>query len=310
MKSAISVFFNIDRTYMAILSPHENSLSLDYVEATRKRIDLENIFDVNNDEGVIELREFINSVSNQINRVSVTIPAESVFVAQFPGKKGMDEDQLNKLVNLEIKQAYPQFNTDEFVSNVIPLEKRKNGMEMMLASIMQKDIVETCKEIFKDYLPITNIEVSQMNAHTAFIYNYPESLEKTVMILGVQDQFIDVSIIKNSMPAYYNLLSFSDIDKEKFGSIVEAEYKKVLNEVVDTIDGIYFFGTGLTKRVFLAGYNMANGLGVESGRLNAFRMVKPNVEERLKNYCKIMQHVFPPCVGAAIPAYHDRIRLL
>lgn len=310
MKSALSVFFNIDRTYMAIITPEDNSLSLDYVEATRNQIDLENIFDIDGDEGVAELRSFIDKIRHKINRVSITIPAESVFVAQFPGQKGMTEEQLNKLVNLEIKQAYPQYNTDEFVSNVIPLEKRTTGQEMMLASIMQKDIIDTCKEIFKDYLPITNIEISQLNAHTAFVYNYPESLDKNIMILGVQDQFIDVSIIKKSQPAYYNLISFSDSDKDKIGTFIEEEYKKLLKDVIDKIDGIYFFGTGLTKDIYFSAWEMASVLGVETGRLNAFRMVKANVDERTKNYCKIMQHVFPPCIGAVIPAYHERIRLL
>jgi len=310
MKSAISVFFNIDRTYLAILTPSENSLSLDYVDATRSHIDLENVFDVDGDKGIIELREFIEKVRHKINRVSVTIPAESVFVSQFPGQKGMTEEQLSKLVSLEIKQAFPQYNTDEFVSNIIPLEKRMNGQEMMLASIMQKDIIDTCKEIFKDYLPITNIEISQLNAHTAFLYNYPESLEKNIIILGVQDQFIDLSLLKNSKPAYYNLLSFSDSDKNKFGEIIENEYNKLLNDFINRIDGIYFFGAGLNKDLYFSGWEMASVLGLETGRLNAFRMVKANIEDRAKDYCKIMQHVFPPCVGAAIPSYHERIRLL
>ena len=169
MKSALSVFFNIDRTYIAILSPSEKGLSLDYLNATRNQIDLENVFDPDNDPGIQELREFMLSVQNKINRVSVTIPAESVFVSQFPGQKGMTNQQLNKLVNLVIKQAYPQYNTDEFVSNIIPMEKNIKGASMMLASIMQKDIINTCRDIFKDFLRVTNIEISPLNATTAFV---------------------------------------------------------------------------------------------------------------------------------------------
>ncbi len=308
MKSALSVFFNIDRTYMAILSPSKKGLTLDYVEATRNLIDLENVFDPENDPGIQELHKFMDSVQNKINRVTVTIPAESVFVSQFPGQKGMTKEQLNKLVNLEIKQAYPQYNTDEFVSNIIPMEKNIKGSSMMLASIMQKEIIDTCKDIFKDYLPVTNIEVSQLNAHTAFLYNYPESFEKNIMILGVQDQFIDLSIIKNSRPAYYNLLSFSN--KEKLGDIIKEQYTSLQEDIIEHIDGVYFFGTGLTKGLSKQALEMAESLGIESGRLNAFRMVESNVDDRQKDYCKIMQHVFPPCIGAVIPAYHERIRLM
>lgn len=308
MKSALSVFFNIDRTYIAILSPTDKGLSLDYIDATREQIDLENIYDAEQDAGVQELHSFIQKIQHKINRVTVTIPAESVFVSQFPGQIGMSTEQLNKLVNLEIKQAYPQYNTDEFVSNIIPMEKNKKGASMMLASIMQKDIIETCKQIFKDYLPVTNIEISQLNAHTAFLYNYPESFNKNIMILGVQDQFIDLSVISNSKPIYYNLLSFPN--KDKFNEIVKDEYNKLKEEVIDRIDGIYFFGTGLTKPIYANTLALSEDLNVEIKRLNAFRMVESKLEERQNNYCKIMQHVFPPCIGAAIPAYHERIRLL
>ena len=308
MKSALSVFFNIDRTYIAILSPSEKGLSLDYVNAARNQIDLENVFDPDNDPGIQELREFMLSVQNKINRVSVTIPAESVFVSQFPGQKGMTNQQLNKLVNLEIKQAYPQYNTDEFVSNIIPMEKNIKGASMMLASIMQKDIINTCRDIFKDFLPVTNIEISQLNAHTAFLYNYPESFEKNIMILGVQDQFIDLSIIKNSRPAYYNLLSFSN--KNILGDIIKEQYVNLQENIIERIDGVYYFGTGLTKDLSLQAKELSDSLGIESGRLNAFRMVESQLDERQRDYCKVMQHVFPPCIGAVIPAYHESIRLL
>lgn len=308
MKSALSVFFNIDRTYMLIFSPTSKGLSLDYVEATRNQIDLENVFDIESNPGIKELQDFMTKVQNKINRVSVTIPAESVFVSQFPGQIGMSKEQLNKLVNLEIKQAYPQYNTDEFISNIIPMEKTKKGSSMMLASIMQKEIIATCKDIFKDYLPVTNIEISQLNAHTSFLYNYPESFNKNIMILGVQDQFIDLSIIKSSKPAYYNLLSFAN--KENLGKIIEEEFNKLKTEVLDNIEGIYFFGSGLTKELYDVAYETGISLGIETGRLNAFRMVETNLDERQRNYCKIMQHVFPPCLGAVIPAYHERIRLI
>ena len=282
MKSALSVFFNIDRTYIAILSPSEKGLSLDYVNATRNQIDLENVFDPDNDPGIQELREFMLSVQNKINRVSVTIPAESVFVSQFPGQKGMTNEQLNKLVNLEIKQAYPQYNTDEFVSNIIPMEKNIKGASMMLASIMQKDIIDTCKDIFKDYLPVTNIEVSQLNAHTAFLYNYPESIEKNIMILGVQDQFIDLSIVKNTRPAYYNLLSFAN--KNKFSEIIKEQYVNLQKDIIENIDGIYYFGTGLTKDLSIKAKELADSLGIESGRINAFRMVESQLDERQRRH--------------------------
>lgn len=307
MRSGLSIFFNIDRVYLAILSESKKGLNLEYVEATRNRVDLENPDDPKCIEGINEIISFIDKVKHQIDHLNVTIPAESVFVTQFPGEKGITEDQLKKLVNLEIKQAYPQFNTNEFVSNIYPLEPDKNNRFMMLASIMQRDILETISKVFKDYLPISNVEISQINAHTAFLYNYPESLNKNIIILGIQDQFIDLSLIKNSKPAYYNLLSFSN--KDKLADMVQDNYQLLLNEVTDKVDGIYFFGTGLTKDLFFQATEKASYLGLETNRLNAFRMMSTSLNQRQKDYCSIVQHIFPPAIGALIPDYHQRIRI-
>ena len=59
-------------------------------------------------------------------------------------------DELKQLVDLEIRQAFPQFNPEEFVTTVTPMEKNKDGIHMMMATIVQMDILETIKEIFQN----------------------------------------------------------------------------------------------------------------------------------------------------------------
>jgi Tfp pilus assembly PilM family ATPase len=307
MKSGLSIYFNIDRVYLLILSQNEKGLKLEYVDSTRHQVDLEYPEDPDSQKGIEEIYQFIEKVKDRIDHITITIPAESVFVTQFPGKVGMSEEQLSKLVDLEIKQAFPQFNAEEFVSNIYPLEVDKKEKSMMLASIMQREIISTLNNIFDKYLPVSNIEISQINAHTAFLYNYPEAMDKTTIIMGVQDQFIDVSLIKNNKPAYYNLLSFSN--KEKFAELIEEAYNTIKKDITDQIDGIYFFGTGLTKQLYFSAWEMASLLELETNRLNAFRMLTTDLDQRQKDYCSRLQHVFPPCIGAAIPEYHKRIRL-
>lgn len=306
-RSGLSIYFNIDRVYLVILSKNDKGLNLDFVDATRNKVDLENPDDPEAQEGIKEIRDFIEKVRDKIDHISITIPAESVFVTQFPGKVGMSDQELGKLVDLEVKQAFPQFNADEFVSNLYPLEVDKQDRSMMLASIMQRDILNSLKQIFENYLPISNIEISQINAHTAFSYNYPDSMEKNIMIMGVQEQFIDLSLVKNTKPAYYNLLSFSN--KEQLGEMIEESYNLLKEEIVEKIDGIYFFGTGLTKELYFQAWEMAAFLDMETNRLNAFRMITTQLDQRVKDYCSRLQHVFPPAIGAAIPDYHKRIRL-
>lgn len=307
MKATLSVFFGVDRTYATVMTPTAKGLTLDFVDATRNPIDLENEDDEISQAGLMELNEFIDKVEKDVEKVSVTIPAEISFVTQFPGQKDMPKEELNQLVDLEIKQAFPQFNPEEFVTTVTPMEPTKDGTNMMMASIVQRDILDSIANIFQNKLAIQNIEISQLNTHSSFLYNNPEAANKTIMILGVQEQFIDVSIIKNSKPAYYNLLSLSNPDS--LGELFEEEFNKVLQTTVDQVDGAYFFGVGLTKDLYFKAWETSMAIGLETGRMNCFRMVESSLDKRVKDYCSRTMHILPPCVGGHIPPYHERIRL-
>jgi len=308
MKHIFSVFFNIDRTYATLMEVKEKGLELKFIDSTRTQIDLENISSSESVEGIRELHQMIEQNKDSIESINVAIPAEIVFVTQFPGASGMSNDELNQLVNLEIKQAFPQFNSDEFSSNIIPMEPAKDGSSMMMAAIIQREILDAIKEIFINHLPVQNIEVSQLGAHTSFLYNYPENAEKTNIVFGIQEQFIDVSVIKNAKPAYYNLLSISSPDK--IGELFEEEYNKIIANFADQVDGAYFFGMGLTKEIYFQVWETAMAIGImETGRLNAFRMVETTLDQRRRDYCSRMMHVLPPCVGSTIPAYHQTIPL-
>lgn len=308
MKRTLSIFFNIDRTYVTITEPNEKGLELLYLNSTNNNIDLENIDDDYAQRGVKELEVLLSSFDVEIDKISITIPAESVMVSQFPGRQGMEESELRKLISLEIRNAFPTFNPDDFTSNIVPLERRLDGQSLMLAVIIPKQIILSCIDILKAYdLPIENIEISQLSAHSAFLYNYPEMINNNVIIIGVQDQFMDVSIISNGKPIYYDLVSLSD--KNDIGAVFEAEYEKLITTAVDHIDHAYFFGTGLTRDMYIAVWETSMLLGINVGRLNAFRMMTTNLNARDREYCSRTMHIFPPCIGASFPSYHERIKL-
>ncbi len=308
MKRTLSIFFNIDRTYVTITEPDEKGLKLIYLNSTENNIDLENIEDDFAQEGIQELVSLLSTIEMGIDKISVTIPAESVMVSQFPGKHGMEESELRKLISLEIKNAFPTFNPDDFTSNIVPLAKRLDGQSLMLAVIIPKQIIMSCIEILKIYdLPIENIEISQLSAHSAFLYNYPEMIDKNVIIIGVQDQFMDVSVISNGQPIYYDLVSLSD--KNEIGAVFESEYGKLISIAVEQIDHAFFFGIGLTRDMYIAAWETSMLLGINVGRLNAFRMITTDLDARDREYCSRTMHIFPPCIGSSFPAYHERIKL-
>jgi hypothetical protein len=308
MKTALSVFFNIDRTYLTWVRNTDKGLSLEYINSTKSSIDLENLGSEASQQGKKELNEILSSLGETPDRLSVTIPAEIVYVSQFPGDHSMKKKELQELIGLEIRQAYPGMNDQDFVTNIYPLKSGKSGKDMMMAVIISKEILKSCDKILKSVdQKISVIEISHLNSHTAFLYNYPERHDQTVALLGIQENFIDVSIIQNKHPVYYNLLSVSDFDQ--LGDILEEEFNRIRENHVDEIDTAFFFGISLTKELYLQMWETAMLIGFEAGRLNAFRMMHTTLDQRDREYCTRTSHIYPPCIGGALPSYHNRIKV-
>ena len=307
MKQILSVFFNTDRIYLTAVEPTAKGLILRYVNSTESYFDLENPQD---DSSVLcsqELEIYLSEMNpDDIEKICVTIPAENVLVTQFPGMSGMTNDELRELVNLEIRQTYKLIDYDNFVSSVVPLMPRRDGKKMMLAAMIQKKIIATCKNMLLALnRPIDRIDIAQLNAHNSFLYNYPEHLINTVAIFGIQKQFIDVSLIVEGMPVCYYVVSMNA--PSQLIEICSAELARLKREYAERLDCVYYFGLGLNQQIMTSLENASYEFTNQVGRMNAFRMMTTNLVKRDRDYCSRTAHVFPPCIGAAIPAYHDTI---
>ena len=307
MSRTLSVFLNSDRVYVAAFEPTSKGLSLVYLNSTESPFDPEFPED---DRSVLASQELAIYIEDAgaVSGATICLPAESALVRQIPAKQDMTKDELEKLVHLEIRSAFSQFDPSAFYSRVIPLAPRLDTRQSMLAVMIQKNYVRACENLFAGTnIPVLNFDISQLNAHNAFIYNYPEQHDKTVAIMGVQNQFIDVSVIQNRKPLYYNLASYTS--PEEIGAICENEFTRIMTDYAGFIDSAYLFGLGLTKPMLETAQQTLMGLVMESGRANAFRMVSTKLAERDKQYCAATAHIFMPCVGAVLPPYHETIKL-
>lgn len=307
MELTLSVYFGNDRTYLTLVKPKEDGLELVYLNATSSHIDLDNI--ENSQSGVLELNKILDDINHDIGQLTVTLPSENVLVTKFPSKPNITLDELKKLVNLEIRQNFPQYNHDDFTSTTIKFAPKLDGVSMDIAVIIPKQNYISCKKILeKIKVPISNTEISQFNAHNAFLFNYPDYTDKTVVLIGIYSQFIDFSVMTDTKPLYYNLLNFKE--ENEFGKILENEINKLLNEYVNFIDAVYFFGSNLNKELYTTAKEGLKGIVMETGKFNAFRMLSTHLDIRDKEYSSRTAHIYPPCIGACIKPYHERLKIV
>ena len=307
MKKILSVYFSSERTYITIVEPAAKWLSLLYINSTVHPVNLDNLYGQDSVKGCQEFEIMLNDVPPNIGRISVTLPAESVLISQFPGKSDLRHSDIKRLVDLEIRQSYPNLNIDNFDSSVIPLSPKLDGKQMMMTVIVPKTVIQSCYTLFDGLgREPDSIEMSQMNAINSMLYNYPEERNNTVILFGLDKLFVDISVVTNGKPIYYNLVSLPN--KNQIGELCENEIHKLLSEYSNFINSAYFFGSALTKDILVIARNALRGRVKNTSRLNAFRMMKaPQQDERIRSYCSRASHLYPPLIGGCIPSYYEKI---
>ncbi|MCX7909701.1 MAG: hypothetical protein N2560_09345 [Ignavibacteria bacterium] len=307
MNSILSIFFSPERTYLALLEMTSNGLNLKNIGTTTDPIDLENIDNPSNEIPLKELYGLLNDFVEFTNIISVSIPMEYVILTQFPGRPNISTNEILSVINIEIRQQYPQFNTEEFPTHLFELMPRKEHT-YYLAAIIPKKIFQGIKTIANKVGKIVErIEISQISAHNSLLYNYPEEKSKIVGIFNISDKFIDYSIVRNQDFFAYNLIKYNS--QEQIPNLIQQNFEKIAKELNITIDSLFFFGSHLNK-VLLEKISLQLKNKVEKiQRLNPFRLVTSELDAPTKQLCARIAHHFAPCVGSILPEFHKRIKI-
>lgn len=304
----LSIYFNTDRTYLTLVREGPKGLVLEYINSTDSPILLENPDSETSRIGFGELESYLNQFKSNINRVAVTLPSENVLVTQFSTETETDLDELTKIVDKEIRNIYPQFTYQSFTSTIVPLGFEPNGLRNMMAIIISKQDFECCKKFLHKFnLAVDIVEINQLNAHSAFIYNYPEIASNNIVIIGLQNQFIDFSIIKQYQPIYYNLMNFQK--KSDIALLCATEIQNFQDKFDIKIDEVFMFGIGLSKDILEQSSEILKEKNLKVSRMNSFRMMSTFLSDREKEYCQRTAHIYPPCIGGSINPYHKRYKI-
>ncbi len=308
MKYHLTAYFNEERIYFALLEKGQKGFKAIDVNSTHHPFSFMNIEEPSNSDAKREIEEILSEYEpSEIEKISVALPTDNIFITQFPAHPDISVEELKNLVNFEIKNSYPQFSYDDFNSNVYELVPH-NSKYMMIAVIISKKDLEQCSELLSILnKPINNIEISQFNAHNAYIYNYPDKHWNTVAFFNIGSSFIDFSIMLNKELFYYSIIatsSESTISQIIYDALNNAQIKYQI-----VIDAVNLFGSNLNKQIFEETRNLLMKTYTDCQRLNAFRMMESNLSNRKRDYCSRVAHIFPACIGGIFPSIHKKFKL-
>lgn len=303
----LSVYFDEERIYTTLLSRASKGIEVIDVNVTEHPYSFMNIDEDANELAKSELHQILDEYEpTEIQRISISLPTDNILISQFPTHPNISDEELKNLVNFEIKNSYPQFSYEDFNSNVYQI-KPTDSKYMLLAVIISKKDLELCKDMLaRTNKPIDNIEISQFNAHNAYIYNYPDKNWKRVAFFNLSSNFIDFTILDGNELLHYSIIATST--EPEIGLILDEALMNASTRYKVDIDAVFLFGSKLNIFILEETKKLLSLKSIECNRLNAFRMMESRLSTRKKEYCSRMAHVFSPCIGGYFQSLHKKFK--
>ena len=185
MNKTLSIYFSRQRTYLTVVTNEDNMLSLEYVNATKQPVNPTISADEKSQDSINELHNIFITLPQGITQLFLVLPAEDVYVSQFPGRENQPVEEMKQLVELEkrISSPYPEYEIHS--ATAYPMEAKLKGNRMVLSVMVSQECYENCLDIIHPLeMPITGIELSQISTHNAFYNNYPELSNRTIIRLS------------------------------------------------------------------------------------------------------------------------------
>ncbi len=283
-----------DRRVQAVAMQHEGT------QRTLLAIDeWNNTLPFRSDTNGAGLSRFVEHLSGYLDthkiapdKVSVTIDSGQTFIATLPLEEGISRLERNDQMRWELNQYFPETDAGEFITDVQPITDNK--IERWVKSIsvsLRKRHADVIGKVMSEMgLHLHIVDVDHFSADHALRFNYPDISKKYMGLIGVKENRLDISLLRNGVLESYFYQSVSSN-----------------TEIVDHIStlsrdslGLYSlstYGTFLDIDL-LVQIRRASSLLVEA--LNPLRHVGVSNSLMLADHLSVPSYRFAAAVGIAL----------
>ena len=249
-----------------------------------------------NGHGVDQFLEYLNAFM-KVNRVrarraSVALDTSQVFINTIPMEEGISRAEMNEYVGWELSQYFPETPSKAFISDVHLLTQHKadGWNNAMTVSVQRRDAYGIQQALAKTGLSIHLVDVDHFSADTALRVNYPDTNQKFLALVGIKENRLDISLIKNG-----NMESYNYVLVQSNAQIVD-EISRLSRETRG-IFSITVYGPFLDNDL-LGQIRRSSSLLVEA--LNPLRHVRVSDSLRLADQISAPSYRFASAVGVAL----------
>jgi Tfp pilus assembly PilM family ATPase len=238
------------------------------------------------------LAAFLKVNRVKAKKVSVALDTGSLFINSFPLEDGISRVEINEHVNWELGQFFPGTPTKEFVTDIHVMTRHtaERWNNVLSVSVRRRDAYAVQSALGKLGLSLHILDVDHFSADTALRTNYPDAERKYLALVGVKENRLDISLLRNG-----NLESYSYGVVQSNQEIVEQIGE--LSRNVKGIQSITAYGPYLDKDLLVL-IRRGSALLVEA--LNPLRHVKVSDSLRLADHLSVPSYRFASAVGVAL----------
>ncbi len=238
------------------------------------------------------LQAFIKVNRVKATQVSIALDSSLLFLNTLPVEDGLPRPRINELIEWELRQYFPEAQPRDFITDVhVMSTHREQGWNELLAVSILRRHTAAIREALKTLgLTLHIVDVDHFSADMALRINYPDTYRRYLALVGVKENRLDISLMKNGTLQSYSYAAVKS-DQEIVDQIA------TISRETKGIYSITVYGPHLDKDL-LVQIRRASALLVEA--LNPLRHISVSDSLRLADHLSVPSYRFASAVGVAL----------
>jgi Tfp pilus assembly PilM family ATPase len=236
--------------------------------------------------------KFVRENRIRANRLSISLDTAMLFLNSIPIDQGLTRSEINDRVKWELSQYFPETGTEDFITDVHILTERANDPfnEALSVSVRRHDAIMIQKAAAAAGMELSIVDADHFAADTALRINYPDTYRKYIALVGVKENRLDISLMRNgSLESYRYIIVQSN---QEIVQGIATLARKTPGIYSMTVYGPYLDRDLLTQ--------IRRGSPILVEALNPLRHVNVSDTLRLADHLTVPSYRFAAAVGVAL----------
>ncbi len=240
----------------------------------------------------LALTGFTGALMPPIRNVAVTFDTAFLFLAAIPTEPRSPEPVLHERVAWELKQYFPSVPADQFVTDMhVIANPAAQQYDELLVVAVKRDLTRAVRRALETHgFALRLVDADHFSTELALKLNYPDTYSRFVALVGIKDQRLDLSLLRNGVIEAYHYYQLS----AKTDAI---QILGTLSRESPDLASIMVYGPALDNALLIQ-LRQASTIVVES--LNPLRHVGVADTVQLPESSASPPYRFAPAIGVAL----------